>query len=229
MISFGDRKSFRSLLDRVPVDGAAKAALSALVEAEDRHYHGVAHLALLWRRHRQFAEAEKLNAPEIETLIASAIAYHDSIYVAGRGDNEERSAEFWMRSSAQGTCPSADRQWVVDTIRATKDHLGHVVSSALDLNGADGDVTGLNARERARMWVLDLDLTPLGEIATKFDADSQLLRREASSQTDDEWQAARRLFLGRALRAPSIYRSPTLHAAFEETARANCARALRSV
>jgi predicted metal-dependent HD superfamily phosphohydrolase len=183
--------------------------------ADDRHYHGVGHLALLWRRHRLYAAAEGLDAPEIETLIACAIAYHDCVYERGRRDNEERSAEEWMRASAGTSLSQDDRNWVADTIRATADHLAY-----------PDPVAAAPLRERARVWVLDLDLTPLGEIDAEFDRNTELLRLEVPHLTDAQYDLGRLAFLRRLSDAPRVFRTPTLAARFEAQARANFARQL---
>jgi predicted metal-dependent HD superfamily phosphohydrolase len=210
-----DRLDFDALLARVPLSDRAKSELTATMESEGRRYHGVGHLAQLWRRHRLYAAAEGLTAPEVEPLIACAIAYHDSVYEPGRRDNEARSAEMWMRASAGTSFSEADRRWVADTIRATADHLAYPDPAA------DGPL-----RERARVWVLDLDLTPLGESDADFDRNAELLRLEAQHLTQAQYDAARLGFLRRLSDAPRVYRTPTLAARFEAQARANFARQL---
>jgi predicted metal-dependent HD superfamily phosphohydrolase len=215
MTSEQDRRDFDALLARVPLPQRAKSELTAMMETDDRHYHGVGHLALLWRRHRLYAAAEGLNGPEIEILIACAIAYHDCVYERGRRDNEERSAEVWMRASAGTALSEDDRAWVADTIRATADHLAYPDPAAT-----------APLRERARAWVLDLDLTPLGEADADFDRNTELLRREVPHLTDAQYDAGRLGFLRKISAAPRVYRTPTLAAQFEAQARANFARQL---
>jgi len=215
MTSAQDRRDFEALLARALLDDRAKSELTAMMGSDERHYHGVNHLALLWRRHRLYAAAEGFDAPEIETLIACAIAYHDCVYALGRSDNEERSAEVWMRASAAAPLPDDDRRWVADTIRATADHL------------ADPDpAANAPLRERARAWVLDLDLTPLGEADADFDRNTELLRLEVPHLTDAQYDAGRLGFLRKFSAAPRVYRTPTLAARFEAQARANFARQL---
>jgi len=215
MTSERDRRDFDALLARVPLPQSAKSELATMMESDERHYHGVNHLALLWRRHRLFAAAEGLTAPEIETLIACAIAYHDCVYARGRRDNEERSAEVWMRASAGSALSDEDREWIAETIRATADHLAYPDP------GADAP-----SRERARVWVLDLDLTPLGEADGDFDRNTELLRLEVPHLTEAQYDAGRLGFLRKLSDAPRVYRTPTLAAQFEAQARANFARQL---
>jgi len=215
MTSPDDRRDFNALLARVPVSDRAKSELTAMMESPERHYHGVNHLALLWRRHRLYAAAEGLDGPAIETLIACAIAYHDCVYERGRRDNEARSADVWLAASANAPLSQSDRLWVADTIRATADHLAYP-DPAPDAPLA----------ERARVWTLDLDLTPLGEIDVEFDRNTELLRLEVPHLTDAQYDAGRLGFLRKLAAAPRVYRTPTLAATFEAQARANFARQL---
>ncbi|THD47374.1 MAG: hypothetical protein E7774_04910 [Bradyrhizobium sp.] len=227
MTSRKDRSDFNALLARTPLPDSAKAQLLAMMETKDRHYHGVNHLALLWRRHRLYGGAEGLTAPAFEVLIASAIAYHDCVYDQGARDNEKRSAETWMRVSADSGLSQEDRLWVAGTIEATADHLGYPAPTMAPLDRrAQWEKTPL--RERARLWVLDLDLTPLGEKPADFDRNTELLRLESPHLSDAQFEAGTRGFLKRIFDAPAIYRSPTLAEHFETQARANLARQLQA-
>jgi predicted metal-dependent HD superfamily phosphohydrolase len=226
MTSLADRQDFDALLAHVPLSDRAKAELSAMMTETGRFYHGVGHLALLWRRHRLYGAAEGLNAPEVETLIACAIAYHDCVYESGARDNEQRSAEVWLRASAGGALSEADRLWVADTIRATADHLAYPAPAKTPADAERAWRSG-PLRARARLWVLDLDLTPLGELKADFDRNTELLRREAPQLSDAQFAAGTRGFLKKLSDAPRVYRSPTLAAHFEEQARANFARELQ--
>ena len=205
------------LLDAVQLDTSAKRDLCTRMGGPDRFYHGAGHLALLWRRHQHYAAAAGLKRPDIDRLVASAILYHDAVYVSGRGDNEERSAELWLEASTL-SASDYERTWVADTIRATKDHLAYAVDVA-DV----GDE--LPIEWRARFWVLDLDLSPLGELPAIFDANVELLRAESTS-SHARFERSRLSFLEQLDASPRIYRSPVLAAIFEEKARANVRRHL---
>jgi len=217
------------LFDHVPLGDEAKTALLARMSAPDRHYHGVEHLRSLWRRHRAFAGEAGLATPPVDRLVACAIAYHDCVYDARRRDNEERSAELWLRDSeaaaaAMGAVMDAvmdadARAWVAETIRATQDHLAYDPRPPDDRDPAT----------RTRLWMLDLDLTSLGETPAVFDHNTALLRREASHLAETDWRAGQRVFLRRLLDAPRIYRTPVLFALYEKGARENLARYLAAI
>jgi predicted metal-dependent HD superfamily phosphohydrolase len=229
MTGDANRKDFAALLARVPVDGEAKSELSAMMTEGDRFYHGKSHLAQLWRTHRRFAAAEGLVAPGIETLIACAIAYHDCVYDSSKRDNEERSADVWMHASARSALNEEDRRWVAETILATRDHLGYREKEYGAYASGDKKMAAASLRDRARIWALDLDLTPLGRAAAAFERDTAALRREAKHLTDEDWEARRLAFLRRFIGTPRIFWSPTLAEVFEGPARANLLRQLNRV
>ena len=101
------------------------------------------------------------------------------------------------------------------TILATANHL------------AAGPEAGMGeAAWAARAWMLDLDLTPLGEEEAVFDANTAALRREFAHLSDAQWVAGRGAFLRGISKAERLFRTPVLHEAFEGAARANFAREL---
>ena len=199
------------LLAVVPVSASTKADLIGLMCGPDRQYHGADHLALLWDRHRRYAVTEQLPA-SVATRVACAIAYHDAIYVAGRSDNEKRSAELWMAATADRQCriSQADRLWVAETIEATHDHVA--AGCALDLTSFD---------HRLRQWVLDLDLTPLGEEAALFRYNTMLLRREAKHIAERRWRESTKSYMSSLASAQRLYGIATLGETFEAPARRN--------
>ena len=112
--------------------------------------------------------------------------------------------------------------WVAGTIEATADHLASARATLAE--GALGATSPLLAR--ARLWVLDLDLSPLGEPPAAFARNTGLLRLERPDLGDAAWRRLLRAFLARLHAAPLLYRTPAVGAAFEERAKANIARAL---
>ena len=205
---------FHDMMSHVPVGGVATAALLVRMRDDARHYHDIRHTALLWQRHLLFQGAAEWASPLATQLIACAIAYHDAVYDVRRYDNEARSADLWMEISAGCSIEEVNRLWVASTIRATADHL------AYDDDGWDG------WRSSARTWMVDLDVTPLGETPDVFAGNTALLRAEVPHLTDEQYDAARLSFLQRFHAAPRIYRAPALAAHFEAPARRNIARQL---
>jgi predicted metal-dependent HD superfamily phosphohydrolase len=178
-----------------------------------RHYHGLMHLATLWTRHRRFGIGTPFLAPAATRLIACTIAFHDAVYDATQSDNEYRSALLWRRY-APADLSGADVDWVGATIEATVNHL------------ASHDAA--SQRARLRLWLLDLDLTPLGEPAELFARNTRRLRAEYRHLRDTEWQSGRLAFLRKLQAAPVLFRTAPLAAAFEQQARRNIARELNA-
>lgn len=201
------------LLQTAGLDLSARNEVLRLMSAPERHYHGLGHIGLLWSRHRSFSRGSAFAGPEPSRLIACAVAFHDAVYEPMRTDNETRSAALWRRSAPADLSPG-QVAWVAATIEATADHL------ACTEAGTDA--------ARLRLWMLDLDLTPLGERPAVFARNSKALRREFASLNEAEWQRRRAGFLGVLQAAPQIYRSAPLAVAFEQQARNNIAGVLQS-
>jgi predicted metal-dependent HD superfamily phosphohydrolase len=108
--------------------------------------------------------------------------------------------------------------WVAGTIEATADHLASAEAIL-----AEGTPTPL---ARARLWMLDLDLSPLGEARAAFARNTKLLRLERPDLGDDGWERHLLTFLARLHAAPRLYRTPAVGAALEVQAKANIAQAL---
>lgn len=208
---------YTDLFEAVPLGSDVKQRVHLLLSGADRFYHGVNHVALLWRRHRVHAREAGLTDPRANRLIACAILFHDCVYAANRNDNEERSALVWLEASADDRIDGVDRAWVADTIRATRDHLAYSAGS-----------TPVSL-EALRLWLLDLDLTPFGEVPDVFDRNIGLLRAEAPHLNRAAFDAARLKLLRRFAEAPIIYRTPVLAACFETAARRNLYRHLVTV
>jgi predicted metal-dependent HD superfamily phosphohydrolase len=121
-----------------------------------------------------------------------------------------------------GRCGDREVDWVAGTIEATADHLASARATLAE--GALGATSLLLVR--ARLWVLDLDLSPLGEAPAAFARNAGLLRLERPDLDDSAWRQQVLAFLARLHAAPRLYRTPVVQAAFEARARANIARAI---
>ena len=215
----GTQDAVDDLLAAVPVSDAARSDLRRRMAAPGRHYHGLRHLALLWTRHLVLGRGSDLREPRLARMVASAIAFHDAVLEPGRTDNERASAALW-REAAAATVPAEETDWVAGTIEATADHLAS--AEAILAEGAPAPLA------RARLWTLDLDLSPLGEPSADFARNTRLLRLERSDLEDGVWGQHLLAFLSRLHAAPRLYRTPTVEAAFASQAKANVAQALSS-
>ncbi len=202
------------LFSHLPIPDRAKDDLAHRMGEPSRHYHTLHHLDLLWTRHRRHRSSARRPDQRFDTPIALAIAYHDAIYVGGASDNEIRSAALWLEVGATVEGLGEDeRLWVADTIRATADHVG--AAASLDLT---------EPGRYARQWVLDLDLTPLGETPEIFDGNMALLAAEMPHLDDGQRRAALLAGLRHFARARPLYRCAAIATVFEEAAQENLRR-----
>ena len=196
---------FLDLLGQLRVGAEERADLTAMLREPWRRYHGAGHAGLLWDRHLAHG------GDRSDAVAAHAIAYHDAVYVVGASDNEARSAALWQ-AHAEGL-PARLREAVTRAILATADHAA---------THTDPDAA----------WLVDLDLTPLGEPWAHFEASSRALREEAG-QPIDRPSAGQIAFLRRLLTLPRLYRSErhraALWRAYEAPARANLRRVLDGI
>jgi predicted metal-dependent HD superfamily phosphohydrolase len=195
------------------------AALPARVQLDvlrrmgspDRHYHGLDHLAALWMRHKRYGVGTPFVSRRLSRLIACAILFHDAVYDPKRTDNEVRSAVLWEKSAPMDL-PRRDVAWVAGTIRATADHLAPHPDRTL--------------RQRARRWLLDLDLTPLGDEPGLFDRNTRALRAEYRHLAEPQWRHQRAAFLQKLQNVRGLYHSHPIAAVFASRARRNLSRAV---
>jgi predicted metal-dependent HD superfamily phosphohydrolase len=205
--------SFDTLASIVPVSDQARGELTRRMRAPDRFYHRDEHLALLWQRHRSLGQDGAFHVPHLERLIASAIAFHDVVLDTTRADNEAASAALWREmAGAAGQLSPDEIDWVAVTIEATARHLAPWPAE--------------HVFDRARIWVLDLDLTPLGECPAIFAQDTQRLRAEHMHLDAATWNRKRLGFLAQLARAPRLFRTSVIADAFEAPAQANLRREL---
>ncbi len=205
--------SFDALVGIVPVSDTARCELVRRMRAPDRFYHRDEHLGILWKRHRILGHKGEFHAPRLERLIASAIAFHDAVLDTTRTDNEAASAKLWREMAGAAGQLSADEiDWVAVTIEATARHLAPWPAE--------------HALDRARLWLLDLDLTPIGECPAVFARDTQRLRAEHMHLDAAAWSRKRLGFLSQLASAPRLFRNSVIADAFEAPAQANLQREL---
>ena len=205
--------NFDALVSILPVSHQSRCELTQRMRAPERLYHRDEHPALLWRRHRSLGQGSAFHAPHLERLIASALAFHDAVLDTTRSDSEARSAALWREmAGAAGQLSPDEIEWVAVTIEATARHLAPWPAE--------------HALDRARLWVLDLDLTPLGECPAIFARDTQRLRAEHMHLDDAAWNRKRLSFLAQLAAAPRLFRTDVIARAFEAPAQANLRREL---
>ena len=177
-----------------------------------RHYHNLVHVAELCDWFGQVARGPGWQNPR-EVLLA--IAFHDSVYVAGQSDNEARSAALAARyiarwlSGAQG--PVVDVARIEALIGLTAHH--------------GGDSHGVSDSDTAHF--LDADMAILAASPERFaQYDRQIASEYADCVPPDVYRRGRARFFRRLLGREHIYHSEFFHQRCESAARRNLSAAL---
>ncbi|KRB30786.1 MULTISPECIES: hypothetical protein [Mesorhizobium] len=191
------------------IDPALKTELSMLYQAEDRHYHNLAHI-----------EAMLALAGDYRTLlddpraVEAAIWFHDAIYDSKAKDNEARSAAL-AEKKLVGSTDAGRLNRISAMILATATHQLPLFDNA--------------AATRDASLFLDMDLSILGSAPDAFDAYERAVRREYGWVEEPMWRAGRGAVLKDFLARPHIFHTQEFRQRFEPQARLNMARSLETL
>jgi len=163
-----------------------------------RHYHTLAHLA------QCLGELDSAKEYVVEfSATELAIWFHDIIYHYGARDNEILSAAY-LRNVAGPAMSTPLINRVCEFIIATQ-HTGA-------------------AKDAATAYVVDIDLSGFGLPWEKYLADSDALRKEAESVSDERYYQGKLRFLSELQCWPSLFQSPFFRDRLESTAQSNISR-----
>lgn len=172
-----------------------------------RAYHNFAHVQALLHHYRDVADGPGWEQP-LEVLLA--VLYHDAIYEAGRGDNEQRSAQLAQVAIGRWL-PETD----VDVAR---------VIALIELTARHGSLRGEELDHDAALF-LDSDMAILGAPEPVFDAYDHGIAEEYRGKVPGFlFRLNRRRFLKGVLAQPRIFFSDFFHARYDAPARANLRR-----
>ncbi len=195
-----------------PPDGfpLTDALWTKVVEAHaepPRSYHTIDHVLEVARRYREVSRDVGWFHP---AEVFAAVLFHDAIYVAGRRDNEARSAALAAGMLATHA-PGVNAPRVAELISLTARH-GRL---------APGDVDSEAA------LFLDCDMAILGAEPERFAAYERAIAAEYLPVAGEEgYRAGRRGFLERLAAMRRIFLSDYFHRRLDGAARANIAAAL---
>jgi predicted metal-dependent HD superfamily phosphohydrolase len=170
-----------------------------------RHYHTLQHLRECLA-HCEAAAALARRPAEVEL----ALWFHDAVYDPQRQDNEERSADWAVRSIRAAGCDEEVAQRVRALVLATRAH---------QAEGDDPDT----------QLLLDIDLAILGASPARFAEYERQVRAEYGHVPQPRWREGRARVLGGFLARPRLYATAPFHDALEAGARANLGRALAAL
>lgn len=164
-----------------------------------RHYHTLRHVsAMLTTLAPHRGQCKDVAALEL------AVWFHDAVYDARRGDNEEESAAHVDAVLAPVGVSETTRDRVRGLILATKTH-----------TAPPGDTD-------CRM-LLDADLAIFGATPGDYDAYAQAIRREYDWVSEADYRAGRARILRGFLDRERLFHTDAL-SALEQPARANLSR-----
>ena len=181
----------------VPRSSALGLRLVDAYSQPHRHYHNGDHLlAVLERIDELEGRATK------PRLVRLAAWFHDAVYDATSGDNEEASARLAERSLAKVGLAEPEIAEIARLVRLTATH-----SAAPHDN--DGAV------------LCDADLAILASDAARYRAYSAAVRKEYSPLSDADFRSGRADLLERLLALPHIFQTERGHRRWEDRARTN--------
>jgi predicted metal-dependent HD superfamily phosphohydrolase len=188
----------------VPV--GLRDALARAYATPPRAYHGFGHVEETLEHFRS------VPAWDDPASVALALLFHDAVYVAGRGDNEQNSAAF-AEASLRAFPPAI----TFDVER---------VKTLIGLTARHGSISGHEVDSDAAQF-LDCDMAILGSAPGRFDEYEQQIGIEYSHLPSDTFRAGRAAFLQRLLARPRIYLTEWFVARYEAAARRNLERSVR--
>lgn len=184
---------------------AVEDALLTAYAEPPRAYHHFGHVLEVLAHFRAVSDWDD------PVSVALAVLFHDAVYVAGRSDNEQQSADLAERCLSahplpEPYVPSRVRQLILLTAR----------HGALDPTELD--------RDAARF--LDCDMAILGAEPLRFAAYERAIAEEYAHIPAPAYRAGRSRFVNKLLSSARIFLSDEFHARFEQKARENLRRAL---
>ena len=202
------KETFIELLNRYTNDAGLINSLWVEIEEQystkKRHYHSLEHLAHLLVQMNEVKDELKNR----EAILFS-LYYHDIIYNALRGDNEEKSAELAEKRMQQVSVPQSITKLCKDYILATKTHITSVDS---DCN-----------------YFTDADLSILGQSWEVYENYFKNVRKEYSVYPDLVYKPGRKKVLQHFLSMERIYKTDYFFERYEGSAKSNLKKELEGL
>ena len=178
------------------LDGAVRTRLERAYGGSGRGYHDLVHLAEVLHHVDDLMAADD---PERETVLLAAW-FHDAVY-AGRGDDEERSAQL----AEAGVPDPVVASEVARLVRLTRTH-----------RPAPDDEPG--------QVLCDADLAILAADPDRYAAYVEGVRAEHAHVSDADFAAGRAAVLHDLLAKPTLFHTDAGRSRWEQSARANVHR-----
>jgi predicted metal-dependent HD superfamily phosphohydrolase len=201
------RERWQALCQRLGGDADAAAwftILESLHATPPRAYHNLDHVAECLGT-LDSVRANLENADRVEF----ALWFHDCIYIPGRSDNEERSAQI-AKACARALGHSAAWSTEATSLIMFTRH-----ATPPDTNDAK--------------WIVDIDMSILATPAERYQKYAAAIRSEFGYVPDTQFNAGRAAFIKGLLSRPVIYHTAHMRAIQEAGARANLTAELKGL
>lgn len=164
-----------------------------------RYYHDLNHISHLLN----LLENYKFQVNDYDSVFL-AIWFHDAVYVAGRTDNEQKSATYAKNFLAKTQMPTEQIEKIYRYILATQTH----------------ETTGENDLN----YFLDFDLAILGADEEIYDIYARQIKEEYSFFGSFLYNIGRKKALKQLLSQPTLYKTEYFRDKYEIQARKNIER-----
>jgi len=171
-----------------------------------RAYHSFAHVQEVVRH---FHTVPSWQRPKEVFL---AVLFHDAVYLAGKSDNEAKSADLALEA--------------IKTFLPKEDLETSSVRTLIELTAKHGKLDRASLDEDTRHF-LDCDMAIIGAPPDQFDAYNFAIAQEYADVPRVIYRFNRNRFLKRLLESDRIFLSDFFHARLDAPARANLERALK--
>ncbi len=189
----------------LPIPEGLERALIDAYAHPPRAYHSFGHVQEVLKH---FHSVPSWQHPREVYL---AVLFHDAIYLAGKSDNEAKSADLALQSIATWL-PKEN----VDTA---------LVRRLIELTAKHGKLKREELDEETRLF-LDCDMAILGAPAAQFDAYDAAIAEEYSEVPKLIFRFNRNRFLKHLLEVDRIFLSDLFHQRLDAAARENLRRTL---
>lgn len=178
--------------------------LAAVYAEPTRAYHNAKHIGDCLT-HLDTSRSLAGHPDEVE----AAIWFHDAVYVPGRTDNEEQSAELARTSLLEAQVPWEVTERIASLVLATR----HATTP----------------HQPDEALLCDIDLSILGAPPEWFDLFERQIRQEYANVPEQIYRTRRSEILRGFLNRPSIFQTAWFRERYEARARENLDRVLRTL
>lgn len=190
----------------LPIPEGMMRSLQTAYAHPPRAYHSFAHVQEVVRH---FHTVPTWQRPKEVFL---AVLFHDAVYLAGKSNNEAKSAELAVEA--------------IKTFLPKENLDVAAVRTLIELTAKHGKVDRADLDDDTRHF-LDCDMAIIGAPPAQFDAYNFAIAQEYSSVPPVIYRFNRKRFLKRLLDSERIFLSDFFHTRLDAPARANLERALK--